>query len=118
MENNKEKVVPYKKYLEVYKGMTFEQAYSRFLICDLFYKYGLSQEFSTSSKTPRKCKDQEGNEFILLFSAETHKRHKPNRGPGKKHYFYYQFIPLSNWIGLKWEGIQERRYFKLFNKEQ
>ena len=41
--------------------MTFEYAYSRFLICDLFYKYGLNQEFSTSSKTPIKCKDQEGN---------------------------------------------------------
>ena len=115
---SKEKVVPYKKYLEVYKGMTFDQAYIRFLICDLFYKYGLCQEFSTLSKTPRKCKDQEGNEFILLFSAETHKRHKPNRGPGKKHYFYYQFVPLSDWNGFKWEGIQERRYFKLFNKEQ
>lgn len=116
MENNKEIVIPYKKYLDVYTGMTFECAYSMFLICDLFYKYGLNQEFSTSSKTPRKCKDQEGNEFILLFSAETHKRHKPNRGPGKKHYFYYQFIPLSHWIRLKWKGIQERRYFKIFNK--
>ena len=116
MENNKEIVIPYKKYLEVYTGMTFDQAYTRFLICDLFYKYGLCQEFSTSSKTPRKCKDDEGNEFILLFSAETHKRHKPNRGPGKKHYFYYLFIPLSDWIGLKWDGIQEKKYYKIFNK--
>lgn len=118
MEEIKDRVIPYKKYLEVYTGMTFEQAYSRFLICDLFYKYGLSQKFSTLSKTPRKCKDQKGNEFILLFSAETHKRHKPNRGPGKKHYFYYQFIPLRDWIRHKWGGIQLRRYFKLFNKEQ
>ena len=116
MENYKEIVIPYKKYLEVYTGMTFEQAYSRFLICDLFYKFGLSQEFSTLSKTPIKCIDPEGDEFILLFSAETHKRHKPNRGPGKKHYFYYLFIPLSDWIGLKWEGIQERKYYKLIDK--
>ena len=115
---SKEKVVPYKKYSIVYKGMTFEYAYSRFLNCDLFYKYGLSLESSTSSKTPIKCKDQEGNEFILLFSAETHKRHKPNRGPGKKHYFYYQVVPLLDWTRLKWEGIQERKYYKLFNKEQ
>lgn len=116
MENNKEIVIPYKKYLEVYTGMTFDQAYTRFLICDLFYKYGLCQEFSTSSKTPRKCKDEEGNEFILLFSAETHKRHKPNRGPSKKHYFYYLFIPLSEWDAFKWDGIQEKKYYKIFNK--
>ena len=100
---SKEKVVPYKKYLEVYKGITFKHAYFKFLVCDLFYKYGLRYYL----KTPVLCKDPEGNEFVLLLSAETHthKRHKPNRGPGKKHYFYYRFVPLLDWIRYSGEKV-------------